>query len=823
MANSPGVERERFHPAFVRPGLLAILALVAGHSVARGIPLGTVGWAGVGVLSLIGLARAPARSILYPVAFCLLFASIGGVQESWLLNRDARGSAQVEAMAPGGGSPLAVIQGEVASLPRRTATGWTVLIASGATLESGGASVESASEIAVRVGGDRPFAFAAGHLVPGDEVRVAGAMLELPRSDSDGEPYEWLRSLGAVAVVQARMLEPTPRDRGPMGWFLASMGRVADRQERLILNWLPAREGAVLLAMTLGRTHRMAREQSEPFRRTGLLHIFSVSGLHTMLVGGVVMGLLRMTGARPWTKFIVMAIFLAGFASIVGLRTPVLRAALLLMAWEGRDLLRRPVEPMACLGSVGALLAILIPRSVWQVDFQMSFLCAMTIALAGPWMLALQRTLGRRLGWGWGARIVTRSAQVVCLSALIQLMLSPVLLAIWGEVSVMAPIANMILLPVLAMTTQAAFVLLALSELTGGVAAEGLRWLYYPLAASEWTAGLLAGPRLGVVEGAAWPPLFSMLLYALLFGSAFFAARRKAQPRPLIRDYAPAAMAMAALFLWLPIFQTRTRALEIYFLDVGQGDAILIVSPSGRAALVDAGPDAAAWEIPRMLRQRGVRSLDFVVATHADADHIGGMAELMDAVPVGRLYVGGSTATSPDYEELEESVRRLGLPVASVARGATIPFDEGASVTVLHPSPEFASEPGERNNASIVLMVEFAGRRVLLTGDAEAEAENSMIAAGLDLRCDVLKAGHHGAATSTGMAFLAAAQPGVAVMSCGRNNRYGHPSTNTMARLAEVGCRVLRTDADGTIRLAIDSAGGMRWNTTRRSGALAAP
>ena len=242
-------------------------------------------------------------------------------------------------------------------------------------------------------------------------------------------------------------------------------------------------------------------------------------------------------------------------------------------------------------------------------------------------------------------------------------------------------------------------------------------------------------------------------------------------------------------------------ALTAFFLDVGQGDACFLELPGGKTMLIDAGTAGAAGPILSLVRGRGHSRLDYVVATHPHADHIGGMAEILSSCSVGTLYMPYAKTNTKTYEQLLMTILEKEVPVVTAAAGTAIEGIPGVTAVFAAPA-EGAAE--DLNNASAVLRLSFGETDFLFAGDAEAASENRMLASGMPLDAEVLKAGHHGSDTSTSPAFLAAVRPAFAVISCGAGNSYGHPSAAVLEALAGAGAAVCRTDTNGTITISTD-------------------
>jgi len=243
---------------------------------------------------------------------------------------------------------------------------------------------------------------------------------------------------------------------------------------------------------------------------------------------------------------------------------------------------------------------------------------------------------------------------------------------------------------------------------------------------------------------------------------------------------------------------TGKQFLEVHMIDVGQGDSILIRTAEGKTALIDGGYDnglALAY-----LRAQGINHIDVMVASHPHADHIGGLVEVLNALPVSGFWTSGASHTTGTYERLLDAIDRAKVPYHEVQRGDTIPLGR-LTFEVLHSDPNAY----DLNNTSVVLRLTYGNVSFLFTGDAEQAAEQEMLATVRDhLKATILKVAHHGSYTSSSDQFLAAVQPAIAIYSAGRDNNYGHPHRKTIQALQRVGATVYGTDEHGTIVITTD-------------------
>jgi len=258
-----------------------------------------------------------------------------------------------------------------------------------------------------------------------------------------------------------------------------------------------------------------------------------------------------------------------------------------------------------------------------------------------------------------------------------------------------------------------------------------------------------------------------------------------------------------------PLDDELPGELIIYFLDVGQGDASVIRTPGGRVVLVDTGEEPSG--VAGFLREKGVERVEMMLLSHPHADHIGGARAVLDQFEVGTVAEPGYVHTSNLYAELLERIvelRDAGLVAYAAPRaGDLLDVDPSMTAVVLHPDEPL---PDEANNASLVVRFVYGSFSVLFTGDCEEEGEEAVLARwdGSDLASTVLKVGHHGSASSTTPAFLAAVAPAVAVIQVGEGNPYGHPSPTVLSRLGAAGAEVYLTSEDGTVIVHSD---GQTW------------
>ena len=257
--------------------------------------------------------------------------------------------------------------------------------------------------------------------------------------------------------------------------------------------------------------------------------------------------------------------------------------------------------------------------------------------------------------------------------------------------------------------------------------------------------------------------------------------------------------------------------LSVTFAAIGQGDAALVVSPTGKTVLIDGGPPEGTEHLIQVLQKRKVATIDLIILTHPHLDHLGGLSQVIRSMPVRMFLDAGYPSTSPAYTNLLRTLSERGVAVKNAAIGRSIDLGDGATLTLLGPpSPFLENTRSDVNANSVVARLDWKGRTALFTGDAEPEAERAMIersaAQPTLIRAELLKVAHHGGRYSSTESFLRAVSPKVAVISCGVGNDYGHPTADAMSRIQAVGATLYRTDLQGDVT--VSSRDGQPWQVS---------
>ena len=258
-----------------------------------------------------------------------------------------------------------------------------------------------------------------------------------------------------------------------------------------------------------------------------------------------------------------------------------------------------------------------------------------------------------------------------------------------------------------------------------------------------------------------------------------------------------ALMASSIFFSACDILEKDTR-LQVHFIDVDQGDSTLIISPNGRTMLIDAGDNSKGSEVISYLKRKGISKIDILIGTHPDADHIGGLDDVIEAFEIGEFYLPRKSHTTNTFESVLLAAKSKGLSIKEGYADRELDYDENIKLKIL--SPIKSKDYGSDNNLySIVVKLDYNQASFLFMGDAEYKNEYDMLASDYSLKSDVVKLGHHGSHSSTSQELLNAVMPSAAIVSCGYKNKYSHPHKEVLDLLETSSIPLYRTDEQGDI------------------------
>lgn len=623
----------------------------------------------------------------------------------------------------------------------------------------------------------------------GTRLRVSGTLRQPPASPgSDFDYQEYLRRRGIQMSITAGAdgVELLADQRGGFSGLVDRLRQHA-RGSLAIGGWGPA--GALLQGMVLGDDDQVPEEVISDFRDSGLLHLLAVSGENVILLGLIVMLLCRtLLIPKLAAAFIAIAVICV-YMPLTGGGPSIVRAGIVGILGLSAYIFSRQTSRYHFLALSAAVILSVNPYNLLDPGFQLSFGAVLSIFLVAPAFMGPLAPLPAGLREG------------IAISAAAGLVTSPITLAHFHQISLLTVPANV----AAALSVGPVMLVGVLSILVSPLSAD-LSWLLNAVGAF-CTAYLIAVAHFfarlpGSVYTGNSPGMVAIVLFYAMLSAMVFIARRMGFAGFLawLRKRNRIALAAAILLVALAGFAcldasagTPSPTYMVSVLDVGQGDAVLLHVPGGANVLIDGGPGS---QVTDRLAENGVERLDAVILTHPHSDHLAGLIPVLEKYPVDAVIDAAPPASSSMYRDFLKLVDRRGMPYTVARRGQVLDFGE-LHLKVVNPSNNL--RPDDTNANSVVVLASYRGLDILLPGDAEGDLLST-----LDLsQVEAFKVPHHGSKDGSLKAVLDKLKPGVAVISVGEGNVYGHPAQDTIDRLKAAGSQIYRTDQQGTISLAL--------------------
>ncbi len=635
-----------------------------------------------------------------------------------------------------------------------------------------------------------------GRAPPRGALLEATVKLVEPRPARDGgfDERRWLARQGIHVVARARSWQQV----GTRGGAAGLGDRLRDRIEEAVGRGTGGLRRALVLGVVLGEDEGLPTEVRDDFRASGLAHLLAVSGQNVAYIAGGIYALGWLVRLPRVTRELLLLVAIASYVLAVGWQPSVVRAGvaggLVSLAW----LVARPADRWHFLALGALVLLSWSPAALLEPGFQLSFAAVAAIFVGLPRLRSLAE----------GYPVPLRVAELLGIAFVCGLVTAPIVLVHFGTAPVYTVPANAIAAPALPLVLGLGL-LAAAADPVSPEAAAALAWL------AGWSAAWLelVARVAASLPGAEVRPTTALVVAAIaalawvvLRWSGLRAGHPPGRRRalPLLAAGGVVIVVAAAWSFRSPPSWHPPAGFRATFLDVGQGDAILLETASARV-LVDQGPPEA--NVAGQLSRMGVRSLSALVLTHPQRDHVGGAPAVIRQLRVGTVLDPMLAASGPEREEAVAAARERGVPVRPIRTGSVFRVG-GLVLRVLWPADPGLPHEDPNLNAS-VLVASYGELDVFLPADAESDVTASLPLGAVE----VLKVAHHGSADPGLDEELRVLRPQIAVVSAGRNNDYGHPRPETLAALATVtGLAVYRTDQDG--RVVVESDGvGLRVRT----------
>ena len=653
----------------------------------------------------------------------------------------------------------------------------------------------------------------------GSYVRVFGEVSPFLQATNPGEfdAAAYYRRKDCLFALRKTKITAQTKNYGRLEEFLSQLRY---ESEVLFRKLLGEKNGATASAMVLGRKKGMDSEVKALYQGAGISHLLAISGLHLSLIGAGLFGLLKKVRLPVALSAGISTWILIVYAQLTGMGISTRRALVMFLLFLAAGLLKRTPDLPTSLAVAALLLLVPKPQRILDAGFQLSFSAVLGIAVMIPvlqdgWEDAAPslRVTDGVAGWNIARAAIVRTCRLLRKNILaglgITMTMLPFLLIHFYEWSPWSVLLNLAVIPLMGILLPCLIGLQLVARLTAFThclelpqhllctAIEAIFSCYEQLC--RFTTALP-----GSILHTGYPTWQTLTAYTI--GLIALAVSGK-KLRPHLR--------LAAAVCLMGIFLIRLPGeLNVTMLDVGQGECVGIETREHHVYLVDAGSTSkkktGQYQIIPWLKYIGTRSVEGIFITHWDEDHISAVGELLEwskssRVKIRRIFLPDVALKDEVLETLLQQIEEANVSVEYLSAGEHM-TDGALQISCLHPYAK--KVPEDRNDASLVLRLSQGDFQMLLTGDLEKSGEDWLVeqarpATQNPLRCTILDAGHHGASNATGEALLDLAQPGVVLISCGKNNRYGHPAPETLQRLEERGIRWYSTAEVGAIQVQV--------------------
>jgi len=574
--------------------------------------------------------------------------------------------------------------------------------------------------------------------------------------------------------------------------YLSSFSLSArDKIKEVTKQILPQPYNYLLIGMLLGEKGFIPPDLKEVFAEAGIMHILAVSGLHVGIIAFALAALLNMLRLPKKLKLFTLVLILLIYASITGYRPSVLRATIMFIMLIGGKLINRDRNLNISLFFAAFLILLLNPLTLYDAGFLLSFIVTFFIINLSP---ILQELYSKIIVWIKTPLAISTAAWIG---------IFPLSAYYFNKVSIISIVSNIFIIPLTGIAVILGFV--------------------------TFFIGLLSIPLAGVIANINYLVLYLITLAAKSFSLLPFAFAYVAQPSIVM-----IVLYYLTVFFIIEIFykknlspETKKRAvfitlsvilliiivqvfylpdnLKVNFINVGEGDCILIEAPNKINILIDGGGtpqsnfDVGGKTVIPYLRRKGIDTINLLVLTHPHLDHLEGLLPVIKEFKVDMVLDSGLISDLQEYKEFISTIQEKGIPYHLAKAGDNFIFSNNLEIFLLNPlyNADFYND-SDFNNASIVIKLFYKNTDFLFTGDIEEATEKKLLIWQNILQSDVLKVSHHGSATSTNSEFLDKVNPMIAAITVGKNN-FGHPSQKVIERLEDKNIKIYRTDEDGTI------------------------
>ena len=634
------------------------------------------------------------------------------------------------------------------------------------------------------------------NLKTGMVIQVSGELerVSAPRNPGEFDSQQYYACQKIYYFMKDAVIQKTSRSYSRYGQFLTELRR----QIMEIFEKTAGNDAGIYQAMLLGEKSGLDEETKMRYQMAGMIHILAISGLHISVLGMGLFSLLKkLSLGNAWAGMLSLSVILQ-YGMLTGSSVSAMRAVSMFVLAIGARILGRSYDLLTALAVSAILLLLDTPAYLYSSSFLLSFGAVAGLGIVAP---ALNRLVDSERVW----------VRTFLSSAAVQLVTLPIVLRMYGEVSLAGIFLNLVVLPTVSIV------------LICGLCCAGVGFLNIFAARSVLIPGkllLIFYEKLCVLAGVlpfcTWiggaPEIWKCVVYyGILEGGIWGALLLQKKRADSKKRSLPCGICLGILLAGVLFLGFRQKnLLSVACLDIGQGDGIVIQLPGGKNIMIDGGSSSkkniASYQILPYLKNQGISVIDTMLVSHTDLDHISGVQELLTmkekhltTLRIKNLLLPDWQSPDPVYYKLEEQAKRCGISVMKLHQGQK--FRLGTTrLEILAPEPD--AKGADVNEEGMVVELQYGKFKGLFTGDIGAETEKKLLNRLDDV--DFLKVGHHGSRYSTCQEFLDKVRPELAVISCSDSNTYGHPSPETTERLRKNGIRTEYTMKNGAITVVTD-------------------
>ncbi|WP_394924241.1 DNA internalization-related competence protein ComEC/Rec2 [uncultured Robinsoniella sp.] len=632
----------------------------------------------------------------------------------------------------------------------------------------------------------------------GSLLKVSGTCQE---TQEPGNPGQFdLKKYYEIKGIQMVLNKGKVISAGRNYWHIRQfLWDVRERFKQTFLEIADEENASVLDAMLLGDKKDLDPEVKKLYQDNGIAHILAISGLHISMLGMALHKLLRKLGISWYLSAAAAGIIMSAYGLMTGFGVSTTRAVVMFLVYLLAGILGRTYDILSALALAALLILLENPRYLTDAGFLLSFSAVLGVAVLAPVIRGIFTSKNKLL-------------ESFLVSLAIQLTTIPIVLYFYFEIPLYGVVLNLAVIPLMSLVLGFGIAggMAGLISIPAGIFLVSP--CYYILGLYKFLcAGVLNLPLAKIIVGK--PDLWQIVVYYLLLLSACLIKQKK-QSGEIFK------WIWGTTLMMFVISRQPAGGMRITFLDVGQGDGICIQAPGGINFMIDGGSSdvkqVGSKRIEPFLKSRGIQKLDYLFISHMDADHINGIMELLQAyalnlagenaagVSIRYLVLPKLAKKDEEYLEIEKIAKKNKIMVLYFQKGDKI-LNGRFSFSCLHPSKNSAAD--DRNENSMVLQMAYKNFHVFFAGDVEGQGEEEMMNSKELKKADILKVAHHGSKNSTPESFLDVINPQIGILSCGKDNRYGHPHEELVSRLKKAGVAYYSTTEYGALEVSSDGEG----------------